>query len=150
MGFPLSEDEAVAVTETVTALLAVLPPGRDGAYRELAESAASGELREEQVPALERVCALALESGKARELGRAESERLLTAVYRRTPHGKALAAEAADVNAVLARLAGRTLGSARVTARMPGRYLLDLVVDGIDVAIAIEPEGLEVRHLQTG
>ena len=150
MAFTLSEDEAVAVTETVTALLAVLPPGRDGAYRELAESAASRELSEEQLPALERVCALALESGKARQLGRAESERLLTAVYRRTPHGKALGAEAAEVNAVLARLAGRTLGSARITARMPGRYLLDLVVDGIDVAIAIEPEGLEVRHLETG
>ena len=150
MGFTLSEDEAVAVTETVTALLAVLPPGKDGAYRELARDAITGELAEEQLPALERVCALALESGKARQLGRAESERLLTTVYRRTPRGKALATETADINEILGRLAGRTLASARFTARMPGRYQLDLVVDGIDVAIAIEPEGLEVRHLQTG
>ncbi|MGH3425228.1 MAG: hypothetical protein ACRDO8_10890, partial [Nocardioidaceae bacterium] len=150
MGFTLSEDEAVAVTETVTALLAVLPPGKDDPYRELAGSAETGELAEEQLPALERVCALALESGKARELGRAESERLLTAVYRRTPRGKALATETAEVNDVLARLAGRTLASARITARMPGRYQLNLVVDGIDVAIAIEPEGLDVHHVQTG
>jgi hypothetical protein len=150
VAFTLSEDEAVAVTETVTALLAVLPPGRDGAYRELVESVASRELSDEQLPALERVCALALESGQARQLGRAESERLLNAVYRRTPHGKALAAETAEVNAVLERLAGRTLSSARVTARMPGRYLLDLVVDGIDVAIEIEPEGLQIKHVQTG
>lgn len=150
MGFTLSEDEAVAVTETVTALLDVLPPGRDTPYRELVGSAASGELDDEQVPALERVCVLALESGKARELGRAESERLLASVYRRTPRGRALASETSDVNAVLVRLAGRTLASARITARMPGRYQLDLVVDGIDVALAIEPEGLDVRHVQTG
>jgi hypothetical protein len=150
VSFALSEDEAVAVTETVTALVTVLPPGRDGPYRDLAAAAATGELDDEQMPTLERVCALALETGKAREIGFAESERLLNAVYRRTPGGRALLAETADVNKVLAQLSGRTLRSARITARMPGRYQLDLVVDGINVAIAIEPEGLEVRHLETG
>jgi hypothetical protein len=148
--FSLSADEAVAVTETVTALLGVLPPGREGPYIALGEAAESGQLRIDQVPALERVCVLALETGKARQLGKAETERLLMAVYRRTPGGKALAAETADVNKLLAQLKGKTLQSARFTARMPGRYQLDLVVDGIDVAIAIEPEGLEVRSLQTG
>ncbi|HET6910759.1 MAG TPA: hypothetical protein VFH54_15625 [Mycobacteriales bacterium] len=148
--FALSEDEAVAVSETLAALLTVLPPGRDDAYRALATAVTSREVGDEQVPLLQRACALALETGKAREIGRAESERLLLGVYRRTPGGKALSAEAADVNKVLARLAGRTLTSARITARMPGRYLLNLVVDGVDVALAIEPEGLEVRHLQTG
>jgi hypothetical protein len=148
--FSLSEDEAVAVSETVTALLPVLPPGRDERYRALAAAASTTELDDEHVPALERVCVLALETGKARELGRAESVRLLTAVYRRTPHGKALAGETAEVNKVLACLAGRTLASARILSRTPGRYQVDLVVDGIDVAVALEPEGLEVRHVQTG
>jgi hypothetical protein len=150
MPFALSADEAVAVTETVAAFVGVLPPGKDGPYRELAAAAETGELADEQLPALERVCALALESGKARQLGRAEAERLLSAVYRRTPGGQALTAETADVNKVLAQFAGRTLASARISARMPGRYQLDLVVDGLEVALAIEPEGLEVRHLQTG
>lgn len=150
MAFALTADEAVAVSETVAALIGVLPPGREAPYRELDAAAASGELDDEQVPALERVCALALETGQARRIGRAESERLLTAVYRRTPGGKALAGQTAEVNRVLTRLAGRTLASARLSARTPGRYQLDLVVDGVDVAIAIEPEGLEVRHLQTG
>lgn len=150
MGFTLSDDEAVAVTETVAALVPVLPPGKDGRFRALAAAAATGELDDDQLPALERVCALALETGQARRLGRAESERLLNAVYRRTPGGQALMAETADVNKVLAQLGGRTLRSARITARMPGRYQLDLVVDDIDIAIAIEPDGLDVRHLQTG
>jgi hypothetical protein len=150
VSFALSEDEAVAVTETVTALVTVLPPGKDGPYRDLAAAAADGELDDDQIATLERVCALALATGKARELGRAETERLLNAVYRRTPSGQALVTETASVNKTLAQLAGRTLRSARIMSRMPGRYQLDLVVDGIDVAIAIEPEGLDVRHLQTG
>jgi hypothetical protein len=51
---------------------------------------------------------------------------------------------------MLAELAGRTLSSARLSMRMPGRYLLDLSVDGVALQIAIEPEGLEVRSLQAG
>jgi hypothetical protein len=150
VSFNLSEDEAVAVAETAAAFAAALPPERQAPFRELANAAAGGELDDDQLPDLERVCVLALETGKARQQGLAETERLLVGVYRRTPGGKALAAETADVNKMLAQFAGRALQSARITCRMPGRYQLDLVVDGIDVAIAIEPEGLEVRSLQTG
>ena len=150
MSFALSEDEAVAVAETAAAFAGALPPERQAPFRELANAAAGGELDDDQLPDLERVCVLALETGKARQQGLAETERLLVGVYRRTPGGKALSAETADVNKMLGQFAGRTLRSARITCRMPGRYQLDLVVDGIDVAIAIEPEGLEVRSLQTG
>jgi hypothetical protein len=148
--FSLSEDEATAVGEAATAFAAAVPPGRDGPYRELAAAAEAGVLTAEHVATVERVCVLALGTGKARQLGRAETERLLNAVYRRTPGGKALSAEAADVNRMLAQFAGRTLQSVRLSCRMPGRYQLDLTVDGIEVAIAIEPDGLEVRSMQTG
>lgn len=148
--FELSEAEAVAVGEVVTAFAAVLPPDRRCLYDELAQSVAAGRVAEEQLPELERVCVLALETGRARQLGKAETESLVNAVYRRTPGGRALTAEASDVNKVLAGLAGKNLQVARVTCRMPGRYLLDVVVDGIDVAISLEPEGLTVRSLQAG
>ena len=148
--FELAEAEAVAIAEVVTAFAAVLPPERRGPYDDLAEAASTGSVAAQQLPELERVCVLALETGRARQLGKAETERLVNAVYRRTPGGRALTAEASDVNKVLANLAGKSLQTARITCRMPGRYLLDLVVDGIDVSIALEPEGLEVRSLQTG
>jgi len=148
--FELSDAEAVAVAEVVTAFAAVLPPERRGPYDELVDAASAGSVDPEQLPELERVCVLALETGRARQLGKAETERLVNAVYRRTPGGNALYAEASDINKVLAGLAGKSLQSARITCRMPGRYLLDLVVDGIDVSISLEPEGLEVRSLQTG
>jgi hypothetical protein len=148
--FALSEDEATAVSEAAYAFVAALPPGREGPFVELAEAAETGQLTASQVAMLERVCVLTLETGKARQIGKAETERLLTGVYRRTPGGKALAGETADVNRLLSQFVGRTLQSARLTCRMPGRYQLNLTVDGIDATIAIEPEGLEVRSLQTG
>ena len=149
-GFALSEDEAVAVAETAGAFADALPPERAAPFSELALAAEAGELDAAQLPDLERVCVLALETGKARQLGKAETERLLVAVYRRTPGGKALATETADVNKLLAQFTGKQLQAARISCRMPGRYQLDLVVEGIDIAIAIEPDGLEVCSLQTG
>jgi hypothetical protein len=148
--FVLSPEEAVALAETAVAFADAVPAERSGPYLMLASSAADGELTDDQLTALEQVCVLALETGKARQLGSAETERLLMAVYRRTPGGKAIQSETSDVNKVLSQFVGRTLQSARLTCRMPGRYHLDLTVDGFDVTIAIAPEGLEVRSLQTG
>lgn len=146
----LSEAEAVAVTEVTAAFAAVLPEERRPPFVELGRAAADGTVPTDQVPDLERVCVLALETGRARVLGKAETERLLNAVYRRTPGGRALTEEAGEINAVLAGLTGKTLQQARIFCKMPGRYQLDLIVDGVDVAISLEPEGPEVRSLQTG
>jgi hypothetical protein len=146
----LSVDEAVAVAELAAAYADVVPPGRDAPYRALIEAADAGVVEGPDLPALERVCALGLETGKARQLGRAEAERLLIAVYRRTPGGKEQVAEASDVNKVLAQITGRELTSARLTWRMPGRYNLDLAVNGFALTLVIGPEGLQVQSLQTG
>jgi hypothetical protein len=146
----LSADEATAVAEAAVAFAAAVPPGRDGPYRDLAVAADAGTVPPAQLATLERVCVLALETGKARQLGRAEAERLLNAVLRRTPRGKAMVSEVADVNRALAQLTGRQLEAAVLTWRMPGRYGLNLSVNGFDLMLAIEPDGLKVQHLQTG
>lgn len=146
----LSDDEASAVSETALAFAAALPPDRQLPYRALAAAALDGSVPADQVADLERVCVLALETGKARQIGKAEAEQLLSAVYRRTPAGQALQAEVADVNRALAQLAGRELQSVRLSWRMPGRYGLSLTVNGFDLLLAIEPEGLRVQTLQAG
>lgn len=146
----LSDDEASAVSEAALAFGAALPSDRQGPYRALAAAADEGTVPADQVADLERVCVLALETGKARQLGRAEVEQLLAAVYRRTPGGRALQADAADVNRALAQLAGRELESVRLMWNMPGRYGLSLTVQGISLLLAIEPDGLRVRTLQAG
>lgn len=146
----LSLDEATAVAEAAAAFAAALPPGRDGACQELMISAVAGAVPPEQIGTLERVCVLALETGKARQIGRAEAERLLTAVLCRTPRGRAMAEEVAGVNRALSQLAGRQLDSARLTQRMPGHYDLSLSVGGFGLTLAIGPDGITVRSLSAG
>lgn len=150
MSFTLNEDEGLAVAEAATAFASAVGDDRGAVYRELAAQAVEGEIEPALVPVLEKVSALALETGKSRQVGKAEAERYLLGVYRRTPGGAALTAEASDVNKVLAQLAGRQLESVRLSNRMPGRYLLDIAVDGIAIQLSIEPEGLEVRSVSTG
>jgi hypothetical protein len=146
--FTLSEQEAQAVARAAGDYADALPPGSDAPYRLLAELAAAPGLAVAHVPLLERVCALALETGRARQLGGPDAERLLTAVHHRTPGGAALTTRAGEVNGVLAQLVGRTLRSARLTCQVPGRYRLDLGVDGFDVSIALDPQEQSVRSLQ--
>jgi len=146
----LSADEATAVMEAAAAFARALPPGRDGPYRALVAGAARGTIQPEHVAALEKVCTLALETGKARQIGRAEAERLLSAVLCRTPRGKAMLAEVAGVNRALSQLSGRQLESARLSQRIPGHYELSLSVSGIGLTLEITHEAVTIRSLSAG
>ncbi len=150
LALPLSPDEATAVAGAAAAFAAALPPDRDEPYRALAAVAQTRTVPGELVETLERVCTLALETRKARQIGRAESERLLAGVLRRTPLGRSTAQEITDVNRALGQLAGRQLDAARLTWRMPGHYELSLAVGGFALTLAIGPEGVCVRNLQIG
>lgn len=146
----MSDDEGAAVAEAALAFAAALPAAGQGPYRALAAAAEQGAVPAAQLADLERVCVLALETGMARSIGRAEAEQLLTGVYRRAPGGQAMLSEVTDMNRALAQLAGRELSSVRLSWKMPGRYGLALSVDGFDLTLQIEPEGLSVQTLQTG
>lgn len=146
----LSESEAAAVAAVAAAFADVLPAGPAAPYRRLAATAAPGAVSPGQIAMLEKVCSLALETGKARQIGLAESERLLTAVLRRTPHGRARTEEADDVNRALGLLAGRQLDSARLTWRMPGHCELSISAGGVSLTVAIAPDAVGVRALSAG
>lgn len=149
-GLALSTEEQAMLTETVQAMLAVLPAGAESPYADLACSVADGVVPAEQVPALERMCHLALQTGQARRLGRAEAERALTAVLGRTPAGRGRARDTAEVNRLLGHLADRRLRSARITTRIPGNYQLHLDVDGVQIVVGLDPDRVHVSTLQTG
>ena len=146
----LSAEEGTAVADAARAFAALLPAGKDRPYLQLAAEARAGSVPVDEVELLERVCSLALETGKARQLGRAEAERLLTAVLCRTPRGLAMAAEVSAVNRALGQLAGRPLEAARVAQRMPGHYDLSLSVAGFSLTLEIKPDGICVRSLNAG
>ncbi|MGH3278581.1 MAG: hypothetical protein ACRDNW_05520 [Trebonia sp.] len=147
---PLSKGEAAAVAAMATAFADVLPAGPAEPYRELAATAEGRAVPPEQVPMLERVCSLALETGKARQIGRAEFERLLTAVLRRTPHGRALTGQVEEVNRALGQLAGRQLDDARLNWGKPGHCELSISAGGVNLTVAITPDAVTVRTLSVG
>jgi hypothetical protein len=146
----LSAEEGTAVADSALAFAALLPTGKDRPYRQLAEEAEAGSVPADKIELLERVCSVALETGKARQLGRAEVERLLSAVLFRTPRGQAMAAEVTAVNRALGQLAGRPLEAARVAQRMPGHYDLTLSVAGFSLTLEIRPDGISIRSLNAG
>ena len=143
-----SEREAVAVF--ARAYAEALPADRATPYLTLAESAEAGTVPAELAGVLERVCRVALESGKARELGRAEAERTLLAVFRRTPNGARVEAELDALNRALDSVTSRRLRSIRASSRLPGRYVLSLDLEGCSVSIGLGPEGLVVESLAVG
>lgn len=149
-GLTLTPDEADAVAGAAGAYAAVLPPERAEPYYALAEAAADGLIPDDLVDAAERVAAVSLQSGRARRDGQAGDERLLAAVYRRTPAGRELTSRTGEVNKALETLTGRQLRTARVAAPAPGSYTVTLEAGGVEVTLAIGAGGIEVRSLQTG
>jgi hypothetical protein len=146
-GLRLSPDERDPVALLSRAFAEALPDGAEP-YRRLAEAAAAGEVPDELVPVLERVCELALSTGRARDLGRAEAERALAAVLARTPRGAELARRVEEVNRALSALAGRRLRAVRVSQRLPGRCLLRLEAEGATITLGLHPEGVGVESLE--
>ena len=145
----LTEDEAAAVVDLASSYARAVPPGREGPYLALVEAAGTGTLSGDHVGTLEQVCTLALETGQARRIGLAEAETLLANVYRRTPLGKARLAEVKQINEALGQPRGKTLSAARIASNRPGRYTVTLGVDGFDLTVAIDANGIEVSSLTT-
>lgn len=146
----LSADERETVALIAEAYAEAVPPDRAAPYRALAGGARAGEIPADLLPVLERTCTLALQTGKARELGKAEAERVLLAVLRRTPGGRASAEALDEVNRALGSLGGRRLRSVRASMRLPGRYLLVLEMEGLNLTLGLGPEGLGVESLAAG
>ena len=112
-GLTLNPEEADAVAVAASGYAAALPPDRAAPYHALAQAADDGLIPDDLIDAAERVTAVSLQTGRARREGRAEAERLLAAVYRRTPAGQALTGRAREVNQALETLTGRRLRTAR-------------------------------------
>jgi hypothetical protein len=146
----LGDDERDAVAMVAEAYAAALPGERAHACRALAAAAQAGEVPAELIGILENVVALALETGKARELGRAEAERALNAVFGRTPRGRALSEGVGTVNKALVGLSGRRVHSIRAAMRLPGRYTLALELDGFSITLGLGPGGIGVEHVAAG
>jgi hypothetical protein len=101
-------------------------------------------------PELASLLELALQTARARQLYRAEGERILTGLLRRTPRGKELAGQLDDVNSALRALAGQQLQGVQVRMRTLGHYTITLTTDGTSLTLAVRPDAVNVESVEVG
>ena len=140
--------------ELVAAELATIVPALTGARRErherLAAAVETGTVPGELTDVLGGLLELALQTARARRLYRAEGERILTAVFRRTPRGAELDAQVRDVNAALRSLAGAELDSVRVRLRTVGHFSITIRSDAARITLGVRPDSVNVESVAVG
>lgn len=143
----LSPEEADIVAAEATAAARVLEGTRKQQALELASEAPSGEVPGELTTALERIISASLQGGRARQLYKAEGERILTRLLLRTPGGQRLQENLDAVNQALHSLGGRRLDDIAVTMRSPGHFTVSLRTEGVGLVLSVGPGGVGVESL---
>ena len=141
----LDDEEQEIVEAELAALLPALRGTRREGYEALAAAVADGSVPPELVVHLQSLLELALQTARARKLYRAEGEKILTGVFRRTPAGRALRRQLADINAALKAVAGHELRSARVGMRTLGHFTVTLQTEEATLTLAVRPVGIYVE-----
>ncbi len=116
-------------------------------YEALQKALLEGQVPLDLQETLASILEMGLESGRIRRVYRAEGERLLTELYRRTPRGKQLQQCLHQVNQALAVLKDRKITSLRFDMRTFGTYTLRIESDECEVTLVIRREGVEVESL---
>ena len=143
---PLQGEVLLAEIEGV--LATVREPGARAPYEDLAGAVAAGTVEESLLGPLEALVEMSLQTGRARRLHGADSERALLRLFHRTPRGAAARRATEAVNEALRALAGQPLEEALFTVQGPGVYLLGLRTDRFRLALAIDRHGVSVESLE--
>ncbi len=146
----LTEEERDLVRSEVDAILPALSGQRREAYQALADATASGQVPPDLVPLLEGLIVLALETGRARRVHRAEGERILTELFRRTPRGREMSRELSRVNKALEVLRGQAVNSIHVAMRTLGHFTLSIETEAASITLAVRPDSVAVDSVAVG
>jgi hypothetical protein len=146
----LNDDEQELIELELASLLPALEGSRRERYQALAGAVAQGTVPPELVPQLESLLELVLQTARARKLYRAEGERILTALLRRTPRGRELSSHLNEVNTALNAIAGHTLNGVRVGMRTLGHFTVTLQTDAATLTLAVRPDSLNVESVAVG
>lgn len=147
-GVELDDDEQELIEAELAALLPALRGTRREGYEALADTVAEGSVPPELVVHLQSLLELALQTARARKLYRAEGEKILTGVFRRTPAGRALSRQLGDINTALKAVAGHELRSARVGMRTLGHFTVTLRTDEATLTLAVRPDGMNIDSVE--
>lgn len=143
----LDEEERDLVASELDAIIPGLRGQRRDRYEALAGAVVEGRVPPDLQPQLQSVLGLALQTSRARQLYTAGGERVLTAVYRRTPEGRELSRHLEAVNRALKALEGHTLRGTRVRMRTLGHFTVTIETDGPRVTLAVRPDNVNVEKV---
>lgn len=144
----LDDDERELVDLELAALLPALSAGRREGYEALSDAVAAGTVPPELVVHLQSLLELALQTARARKLYRAEGEKILTDLFKRTPAGRALTRQLGDMNTALRAVAGHELRGARVGMRTLGHFTVTLRTDETTLTLAVRPDGMNIESIE--
>lgn len=119
----------------------------EGKYAELVGQVDAGEV--DDVATLESVLELGLQSGRIRALYGPGGEQAATVTLRRLPRGRERSESAADVNAALQTLVGRTLDGVLLAAVGPGAFTLSIGAGGLETTIRLDRSGARLASVGT-
>ncbi len=145
--FPLNDEQRQILEAEVDSLLGLLPEELRLEFAALQEGIRRGILSVEQMPALERLLAWTLHTGRARREYSPTGERMLVDIYWRTPSGKETARQIDGLNAALRALKGRRLLGIHVSAQEVRVARVVLEAEGLTVSLSFEPPHVELESL---
>ncbi len=146
----LDAEEADYVAREVAAFLPALNGPRRERYEALATAVRAGEVGADLLPALESLLEMALQTARARQLYRAEGERVLTSLYRRTPGGRELSSHLAEVNTALGTLQGQPIEDVSVRMRTLGHFTITITTGSAKITLAARPDSVDVEAVGVG
>ena len=123
--------------------------GRE-AYGALEDAVAKMEVPPELAPSIGAMVEVALSTGRIRNTFGPAAELALSALFRKTPRGEAVAGSIHELNRALAKLTGQPLGEINAAFRKPGVYALTINSGEYRIVVRFDHDGAAVESLETG
>lgn len=137
-------DELDAFTASLADTEAKIP------YLALRPDIEKGGVSPDNVPCLENLLELTLQSGRARRRQSPQAEKRLLRLFHRTPRGGAVKRAVSETNEALASLKGQVLDTVSFTPNTPGAYRLLIDTEACRVDLEITRQGVSVRGVEIG
>lgn len=142
------EERTVAIAE----LQAVRSAVRDSEYAETLDTVVDtlergDPLDEDGAGELDRIIAIALQSGRVRALYGPGGEQAALRAYRKLPSGAELSASAREVTEALRALSGRPLDNLAVTAVGPGAFTVSFTAGGAEISVRLDRQGARLASI---
>ena len=119
-------------------------------YLALRRDIEEGGVSPENVPCLENLLELTLQSGRARQRQSPQAEKRLLRLFHGTPRGGAVKRAVRETNEALASLKGQVLDTVSFTPNTPGAYRLLIDTDACRIDLEITRQGVSVKGVEIG